>query len=69
MVPLFKYASVRLVIKNRVASTAVVLDKKFADPFAPKSVPDAPAPNADHISAPMPFCNKINTTMSIAVIT
>ena len=47
----------------------VVLDKKFADPFAPKSVPDAPAPNADPISAPLPFCNKINTTMSIAVIT
>ena len=59
----------RLVIKNIVARTAVVLDRKLADPFAPKRVPDAPAPKAEPISAPFPFCNSTSTTMIIAIST
>ena len=45
-VPLLIYAKVKLVRKNIVANTAVVRDRKFAEPFAPNIVPEAPAPKA-----------------------
>ena len=52
-----------------VARTAVDLDKKLAEPLDPNIVPEAPAPKADPMSAPFPFCNRINTTIIIAIIT
>ena len=52
-----------------VAKTAVDLDKKLAQPLDPNIVPEAPAPNAEPMSAPFPFCRRIKTTIIIAVIT
>src|SRR5690606_40376869 len=49
-----KYASARLVTKNVVASSAVVLDRKFAEPRGPNAVPDAPAPSPRPSSPPPP---------------
>ncbi|MNY64286.1 hypothetical protein D3C86_2013750 [compost metagenome] len=40
--------------KNSVASTAVVRDRKFAEPVAPNRLPEAPEPNAAPTSAPLP---------------
>ena len=48
------HAKARLVIKNIVASTAVVRDKKFAEPDAPNTVPAAPEPKEAPASAPLP---------------
>src|SRR5690606_31056395 len=58
-----KYASARLVTKNVVASSAVVLDRKFAEPRAPKTVPDAPAPKPVPASAPLPRCRSTSPTI------
>jgi hypothetical protein len=53
------YAKARLVAKNTAARIPVALLKKFAEPVAPKRLPEAPLPNAAPISAPLPCC--INT--------
>ncbi len=45
-------------MKNTAARTAVVRDKKLADPVAPNKLPDAPLPNAAPMSAPFPCCSK-----------
>ena len=41
-----KYDSARLVTKKTPARTAVVRDRKFAEPVAPNRLPEAPLPNA-----------------------
>lgn len=46
--------SATLETKNTAASTAVVRDKKFAEPEAPNKLPDEPLPNAAPMSAPLP---------------
>ena len=51
------HASVKLVTKNSAASTPVAREKKVAEPRAPNTVPDAPAPNPVPASAPLPRCN------------
>ena len=50
----------RLVAKNTAARTAVVRDRKLADPAAPKTEPDDPLPNAAPMSAPLPCCSSTN---------
>ena len=40
--------------KNKPAKTAVVRDKKFAEPDAPNKLPDDPLPKAAPMSAPLP---------------
>src|SRR5208282_4701342 len=50
------YASDRLVIMNRPASTAVARDNAVPAPRAPNTVPEAPAPKPAPASAPLPRC-------------
>lgn len=61
-----KIASVRLVTKNTVARIAVVRLRKFAEPRAPKTVDEAPLPNAAPMSAPFPCCSSTSTTSATA---
>jgi hypothetical protein len=56
----------RLVMKKSVASTAVVRDKNDAEPRAPKTVPDAPAPKPAPASAPLPRCNSTRAMIANA---
>ncbi len=53
-------------MKNTVASTPVARDKKFAEPRAPKTVPDAPAPKPVPASAPLPRCSSTRPTIIAA---
>ena len=48
------HVSPRLDAKNSAARTAVVRDRKLADPAAPNRLPDEPLPNAAPMSAPLP---------------
>ena len=41
-----KYASIKVLAKKIVASTAVVRDRKLALPEAPNKLPEPPLPNA-----------------------
>ena len=52
-----RYVRPRLDRKNTVARIAVVRERKFADPAAPKRLPEDPLPNAAPMSAPLPCCN------------
>ena len=63
-----KYAKVKLVMKNTVARTAVVRERKLADPVAPKRLPDAPLPNAAPMSAPLPCCRRTRPMIATATI-
>ena len=51
-----RYVRPRLVRKNSVARTAVVRERELAEPRAPNTVPDAPAPKPAPASAPLPRC-------------
>src|ERR1700728_3411031 len=52
-----RYASVKLVTKNRPANTAVNFENNVLVPRAPNTVPDAPEPNPAPASAPLPRCS------------
>src|ERR1700741_2849091 len=54
-------------MKNTVASTAVVRDRKFALPLAPKRLPEEPLPKGAPMSAPLPCCTRMSPIMAIAV--
>ena len=49
-----RYVRPRLVRKNSVARIAVVRDRNEAEPRAPNTVPEAPAPKPAPASAPLP---------------
>ncbi len=49
-----RYASDKLVMKNRAARIPVARDRKLPDPRAPKTVAEAPLPKAAPASAPLP---------------
>src|SRR6202042_496433 len=51
-----RYASVKLVTKNRPANTAVNFENNVLVPRAPNTVPEAPEPNPAPASAPLPRC-------------
>ena len=55
------------IVENNVAQTAVAREKKLAEPRAPNTVPDAPAPNAAPASAPLPRCSSTSTMISNAI--
>jgi len=59
----------RLSRKNKPARTAVLRDRKFAEPRAPKTVADAPPPKPDPAFAPAPRCRRIRTVMAMAIST
>ena len=59
----------RLDKKNAAARTAVVRDRKLAEPDEPKTLPDEPLPKAAPMSAPFPCCNSTNPQMPMATIT
>ena len=61
-----KYANARVAQKNTVANAAVLRDKKFALPEAPKRLPEPPLPNAAPISAPLPCCMRIKPIITRA---
>jgi len=63
-----KYAKAKVAVKNTVASTAVVRDKKLALPLAPNKLPEPPLPKAAPISAPFPCWIRINPIIEIAEI-
>jgi len=50
------YASSRLLIMKIAAKIAVARDSAVLAPRAPKTVPEAPAPNPAPASAPLPRC-------------
>ena len=56
-----------LVMKNTAARTAVVCDRKFAEPDAPNRLPDEPLPNAAPMSAPLPCCSSTNPQIALKV--
>ena len=60
------YASPSVATKNTVATAAVLRDRKFAEPVAPKRLPEAPPPNAAPMSAPLPCCRSTRTMIAIA---
>ena len=64
-----RYASAKLVTKNNVASTAVAREKNVAEPRAPNTVPEAPAPNPVPASAPLPRCSSTRATIKAAIDT
>lgn len=64
-----KYAIASARIKNSVARTAVTRLRKFAEPPAPKTVPEAPLPKAAPASAPLPCCSRMNMTSVTATNT
>ena len=51
--------------KNTAASTAVVRDRKLAEPAAPNTLPDEPLPNAAPMSAPLPCCRSTKPQMPV----
>src|SRR6185436_5165309 len=59
----------RLVRKNTVASTAVARDRKFAEPVAPKRLPEEPPPNPEPMSAPLPCCRSTSPMITRATST
>ncbi len=58
-----------LMTKNSTAQIAVERDKKFAEPRAPKTVPEAPAPKLEPAWAPAPRCIRIRPIIKIAMMT
>jgi hypothetical protein len=61
------HVSPKLERKNTAARIAVVRDRKFAEPEAPKRLPDAPLPNAAPMSAPLPCCYSTNPQIAAAI--
>src|SRR5512135_1716040 len=59
-----RYDRPRLDRKNSVASTAVVRDRNEAEPRAPNTVPEAPAPKPAPASAPLPRCSSTRPTIA-----
>ena len=59
----------RLRPKKTTASHLVAVDRKLADPRAPKTVADAPAPKPEPAAAPEPRCMRMSTIMAIATST
>src|SRR5512139_2605280 len=56
-------------MKNTTARMAVVRDRKFAEPVAPKRLPEAPEPNAAPTSAPLPCWSSTSPMIDIAART
>src|SRR5438270_8075975 len=56
-------------MKNIVASTAVARDRKFAEPVAPKRLPEAPPPKPEPMSAPLPCWTSTKPMIASATIT
>src|SRR6266704_2530440 len=56
-------------MKNSAASTAVVRDRKFAEPVAPNRLPDAPPPKPEPMSAPLPCWSSTRPMMASATST
>ena len=61
-----KYANSSVVTKNTAARTAVVRDRKFALPLAPKRLPALPLPKAAPMSAPLPCCSNTSAIIDKA---
>src|SRR6185312_5683263 len=57
---------VRASAKNSAARMPVVRLRKFAEPAAPNTVPEAPLPKAAPASAPLPCCSRIRAMRRIA---
>ena len=53
--------------ENAVARIAVALEKKLVDPREPKTVPEAPDPNAAPASAPLPRWIRTSPIMPSAI--
>src|SRR6478672_2764596 len=53
-------------MKNTVASTAVVRDRKLALPLAPNRLPELPLPKAAPMSAPLPCWMRMRPIMPSA---
>src|SRR5690554_2051738 len=62
-------ASPSVQAKKTAARTAVVRDRKFAEPVAPNRLPEAPLPKAAPMSAPLPCCNRTSVMTPIALRT
>src|SRR5581483_5244531 len=58
-----RYASVNVVMKNTTARTAVLRERKLAEPLAPNRLPEAPLPKAAPTSAPLPCCRSTRPTI------
>src|SRR5207245_4244097 len=56
-------------IKHSAARTAVLRERKFAEPVAPKRLPDAPPPKPDPMSAPLPCCRSTSPMIASATST
>src|SRR5207244_10641548 len=63
------YASARLRVKKIAASTAVVRDRKFAEPVAPNRLPEAPPPKPEPMSAPLPCWSSTRPMIASATST
>src|SRR5271165_1016348 len=48
---------------------AVVRERKFAEPAAPKRLPEEPLPNAAPMSAPLPCCSRTKPISAAATTT
>ena len=57
------------VTKNTAARMAVVRERKFAEPVAPKRLPEEPLPNAAPMSAPLPCWSSTRPMMPSAAMT
>ena len=62
------YERPRVLEKNIVADNAVALDRKFAEPEAPKKDPALPEPKAAPMSAPLPCCKSTKAIVETAEI-
>ena len=63
------HAMPKLIEKNTMASHLVDLERKFAEPEAPKTVADAPAPKPLPAWAPAPRCMRISAIIAMAMRT
>ena len=61
--------TLRVTRAYKPARTAVLRDRKLAEPRAPKTVADAPPPKPDPAVAPAPRCRRIRTVMAMAIST
>src|SRR5258706_16057855 len=59
----------KVVRKNTTARTAVVRDRKLAEPLAPNRLPEAPLPKAAPTSAPLPCWSRTRPMMHSATMT
>src|SRR5688572_32534785 len=61
-----RYARPRLEMKKTVARTAVVRDRKLAEPLAPNRLPEEPPPKPEPMSAPRPCCRSTRPMIASA---